>query len=129
MTRQPLVAIVDDDASIRETTQDLLESAGLDAATFASAEAFLDPGPPPGVSCVVADMRMPGMSGFALYQQLAASGHRLPTILITAFPDELVRARALQAGVVAYLQKPFTDDELLGWIGSALRKPTPDHSA
>jgi FixJ family two-component response regulator len=116
MPGRPLVAIVDDDESIRVTLKDLLESAGLDAAAFASAEDFLDSGLLPGVSCAIADMRMPGMSGLALHEHLLASGSPIPTILMTAYPDEPVRARALKAGMVAYLIKPFTDDELLGCI-------------
>jgi FixJ family two-component response regulator len=115
----PLVAIVDDDRSIRDTTKDLLESAGMQAATFASAEALLDSGRLQGVSCVLADMRMPGMSGLALHERLVSRGGRLPVILMTAYPDEPVRARALKAGVVAYLAKPFADDELLACISSA----------
>jgi FixJ family two-component response regulator len=122
MPNKPLVAIVDDDESIRETTKDLLESAGLEAAAFASAEDFLASGLLAGMSCAIADMRMPGMSGLALHEHLVASGHPLPTILMTAYPDEPVRARALEAGVVAYLIKPFTDDELLGCISSAVRQ-------
>jgi FixJ family two-component response regulator len=119
MLNKPLIAIVDDDASIRETTKDLLESAGLDAATFASAEDFLESGLLPSIACAIADMRMPGMSGLALHEHLLASGNPIPTILMTAYPDEPVRARALQAGVVCYLIKPFADDELLGCIGAA----------
>jgi FixJ family two-component response regulator len=122
MPRKPLVAIVDDDESIRVTTKDLLESAGLDAAAFASAEDFLSSGLLPSVSCAIADMRMPGMSGLALHEHLLASGSPIPTILMTAYPDEPVRARALKAGVVAYLTKPLSDDELLGCVGSAMRR-------
>lgn len=122
MPKNPLVAIVDDDESIRETTKDLLESAGVDAAAFASAEDFLNSGLLQSVSCAVADMRMPGMSGLALHEHLLASAHPIPTILMTAYPDESVRARALKAGVVAYLTKPFTDDELLGCLSSAVRQ-------
>jgi FixJ family two-component response regulator len=123
MPRKLLVAIVDDDESIRVTTKDLLESAGLNAAAFASAEDFLNSGLLPSVSCLIADMRMPGMSGLALHEHLFASGNPVPTkILMTAYPDELVRARALKAGVVAYLTKPFTDDELLGCISSAVHR-------
>jgi FixJ family two-component response regulator len=122
MPRKPLVAIVDDDASIRETTKDLLESAGLDAATFASAEDFLSSGLLPSVACTVADMRMPGMSGLALHEHLSASGNPIPTVLITAYPDEPVRARALKAGVACYLIKPFADDELLDCISAAVHE-------
>lgn len=120
MPRKPLVAIVDDDESIRVTTKDLLESAGLNAVAFASAEDFLNSGLLQSVSCTIADMRMPGMSGLSLHEHLLASGNSIPTILMTAYPDEPVRARALKAGVVAYLTKPFTDDELLGCISSAV---------
>jgi FixJ family two-component response regulator len=122
MSKQTLVAIVDDDSSIRVTIQDLLESAGLNAAAFASAEDFLNSELLSGVSCAVTDVRMPGMSGLALHEHLLASGHPVPAILMTAYPDELVRARALKAGVVACLIKPFTDDELLDSIGSAVRQ-------
>jgi FixJ family two-component response regulator len=122
MSKKTLVAIVDDDPSIRVTIKDLLESAGLNAAAFASAEDLLNSGLLPSVSCAVADMRMPGMSGLALHEHLLASGHPIPAILMTAYPDELVSARALKAGVVACLIKPFTDDELLGPIGSAVHQ-------
>ena len=120
MPTQPLVAVVDDDPSIRETTKDLLESAGLNAAAFASAQAFLDSGMLHQVSCVVADMRMPAMSGLALHEHLLVSGAGVPVILITAYPDELVRVRAASAGVTAYLAKPFTGNEVLGWIHRAV---------
>lgn len=122
MPRKPLVAIVDDNESIRETTKDLLESAGLDVATFASAEDFLDSAPLPDLSCAVADMRMSGMTGLALHAHLLAAGKSVPIILMTAYPDERTRARALETGVVAYLAKPFTDAELLGCIGAAVRE-------
>ena len=120
MPRTPLVAIVDDDRSIRETTKDLLESAGLYAATFASAEDLLDSELLPRISCTVADMRMSGMSGLALHEHLLAAGRPIPTILMTAYPDESARARAIEVGVVAYLAKPFTDEELLGCISAAV---------
>lgn len=122
MPKKPLIAIVDDDESIRETVKDLLESAGLEAAAFASAENLLGSTLLPTVACVVADMRMPGISGVTLHEQLLASGHHSRTILMTAYPDEPARARALKAGVVAYLIKPFTDHELLGCIGTALHE-------
>ena len=122
MPKKPLVAIVDDNESIRETTKDLLESAGLDVATFASAEDFLGRAPLPELSCAITDMRMSGMTGLALHEHLLASGTPVPIILMTAYPDERVRARALETGVVAYLTKPFTDAELLGCIGDAVRE-------
>lgn len=122
MRKKTLVAIVDDHESIRETTKDLLESAGMDAAAFASAEDFLNSRLLQSFSCAISDMRMPGMSGLALHDHLLASGNPLPIILMTAYPNELVRAHALKAGVVAYLTKPFTDNELLGCISSAVRQ-------
>ena len=125
MPTKPMVAIVDDDESMRVTTKDLLESAGLNATVFASAEEFLNSGLLRSVSCAVTDMRMTGMSGLALHEHLLALGNSLPTILMTAYPEEPVRVRALESGVIAYLTKPFTDDELLGCISFALR---PDSS-
>jgi FixJ family two-component response regulator len=121
MHSRPLVAIVDDDESMRVATKHLLESAGMDAQAFASAEDFLDSGLLPSVSCAVADMRMPGMSGLALHEHLVASGRPVPTVLMTAYPSEPVRARALQAGVVAYLWKPLAGDELLDCISAAVQ--------
>lgn len=124
MPNEMLVAIVDDDRSIRETTKDLLESAGLGAAAFGSAEDFLSSAQLPNVSCLVADMRMPGMSGLALHEHLLASGHPIPTILMTAYPEERIRARAIEADVVAFITKPFSDHELLGCIAAAVRQRT-----
>jgi FixJ family two-component response regulator len=116
----PLVAIVDDDESIRETTKDLLESAGLAAATFASAALFLKSRRLNSISCLVADMRMPEMTGLELHQHLVASNQAIPTILITAYPEERVRAQAIKSKVVCYLAKPFAADELLACIRRAM---------
>jgi FixJ family two-component response regulator len=119
MPTRPLIAIVDDDQSIRDTTQDLLESAGLSAVAFDSAHAFLASELLSRVTLVIADMRMPAMSGLELHQQLVASGSGIRTILITAYPDEGVRTRAAKAGVMAYLAKPFSGTEVLACIRSA----------
>ncbi len=121
MPKSVLIAVVDDDESIRNTTKDLLDSAGFCAATFASAEIFLKSSRLGSVSCLIADMRMPGMSGLALHEHLVAVGNPIQTILMTAYPEEPVRARALKAGVLGYLTKPFTADELLDRIGSAIQ--------
>jgi FixJ family two-component response regulator len=118
--KKPLVAIVDDDESIRDATKDLLDAAGFAAATFPSAESFLQSNRRGSTSCLVTDVRMPGMTGLELHQDLVASGTRIPTILMTAYPDDRVRTRARKAGVVCYLIKPFTPDELLECIRSAL---------
>lgn len=115
-----LITIVDDDGSIRETTRDLLESAGFSAATFPSAASFLKSRHRPRTACLVTDMRMPGMTGLELHHTLVAAGNAIPTILITAYADDKVRARALKEGVVCYLAKPFIPDELLDCIRRAL---------
>jgi FixJ family two-component response regulator len=117
--KRPLVAVVDDDESIRDTTKDLLEAAGFRAAAFTSAEAFLRSRRLQKVSCLIADMRMPGISGLELHLRLVASGSPIPTVLITAYPEEPASARV--AGVFGYLPKPFTAEELLECIGCALQ--------
>jgi FixJ family two-component response regulator len=123
MPEKPLVAVVDDDESMRETTKDLLDAAGFRAATFSSAEAFLKSPTRREASCLIADMRMPGMTGLALHERLVASGKPVPTILVTAYPEEPLRARALASGVLAYLAKPFTAEELLACLGRATGGP------
>ena len=125
MAQKPLVAIVDDDKSIRNATQDLLKAAGFSTATFEDAESFLDSASRARASCVIADMRMPGMTGLDLYQELVASGHHIPTVIITAHPQELAQARAHDAGITCWLTKPFAPDELLECVREALgRSPT-----
>jgi FixJ family two-component response regulator len=97
-----------------------LESAGLAAATFASAALLLKSLRLNSISCLVTDLRMPEMTGLELHQHLVASSHSIPTILITAYPDDRMRAQALKAKVVCYLAKPFAADELLAWIRCAI---------
>src|SRR4030095_6173845 len=94
MPERPLIAVVDDDKSIRNATQDLLKAAGFSTATFEDAESFLGSASRARAACVVADMRMRGMTGVKLYQELVAWGRGLPTIIITAHPEELAQARA-----------------------------------
>lgn len=118
--KRPLVAIVDDDESIRDTTKDLLESAGLEAVAFASATGLLRYRRLKGISCLIADMRMPEMTGLELSQHLVASNRAIPTILITAYPDEL-RMRAIRRKVVCYLAKPYAADKLLACVRRAIR--------
>jgi len=122
MPERPFVAIVDDDRSIRNATQNLLKAAGFATATFEDAESFLRSASFANASCVVADMRMPGMTGLELYHELVALGHRIPTVIITAHPEELTQARAREAGISCYLTKPFAPDELLGCVSEALAK-------
>ena len=119
MSIRPLIAVVEDDDSVREATIGLLRSNGLIAKGFSSADEFLKSNRVHITSCLVADVQMPGMSGLALYGRLVALGALIPTILITAYPDERARARALSAGVIAYLPKPFAAKELLDCIDAA----------
>ena len=118
----PLVAIVDDDKSIRDTTKDLLESAGFTAAVFASAASLLKSRRLSRVACLIADMRIPKMTGLELHQHLVATNRAIPTILMTAYPDERTQARAMKANIVCCLAKPFAADELLACVRDALRR-------
>ena len=122
MPKGPLVAIVDDDESIRTTTKDLLESAGFSAAVFANAASLLKSRRLSQVSCLIADMRMPEMTGLELHQHLVASNRAVPTILMTAYPDERAQAQAMRAKVVCYLIKPFAADELLSYVRRAVQR-------
>ncbi len=115
-----MISIVDDDLSVREATMDLMRALGFTAAGFPCADDFLASELRHDTSCLISDMRMPGMSGLELYNRLVEAGTPIPTILMTAFPNELDRARALQAGVVGLLAKPFSDTELLAFIQSVL---------
>jgi FixJ family two-component response regulator len=115
-----VIAIVDDDRSVREALTSLVRSLGYRTMAFECAEDLLKSRRRRSVSCVIADVQMPGMTGIELHNRLVASGEPIPTILITAFPDERARERALQAGVIGYLTKPFSEDELLACIGSHL---------
>lgn len=123
-----LVSIIDDDASVREGAVDLLNSAGFAAATFENADEFLGSGRIADACCIVADMRMPGMSGLEIHDYLLRAGKSIPTILITAFPKEADRARAIQSGVHGYLSKPFSGKDLLSCIGAALSSQEPRSS-
>ena len=122
MPKGPLVAIVDDDKSIRDTTKDLLESAGFSAAVFAGPASLLKSRRLSRVCCLIADMRMPKMTGLELHHLLIASNRAIPTILMTAYPDERAQAQANRAKVVCYLIKPFAADDLLSCVRRALQK-------
>src|SRR5882757_11493511 len=106
---------------MRDTTKDLLESAGFSAVTFARAANFLKSRRLGRVACLIADMRMGEMTGLELHQHLVASNQPIPTILMTAYPDERARAQAIKANVVCYLAKPFAPDELLACVRSAIQ--------
>jgi len=115
-----MVAIVDDDDLMRSALQGLLKSAGLPAQAFASAEEFLKSGQQHQVGCLVADIRMPGISGLELQAKLNADHCRIPTIFITAHGDEKMRMQALRAGAVEFMAKPFDDEALLESVRAAL---------
>lgn len=122
MPKRTLVAIVDDDKSFRDSTKDLLESAGLAAVTFASGSVLLKSRRLKSIVCLVADVRMPEMTGLELHRHLMASHRAIPTILMTAYPDERMRAQALQSDVVCLLAKPFAADELLACVRTAIQR-------
>jgi len=115
-----LVAIVDDDDSMRSALQGLLKSAELPAHSFASAEEFLKSGQHHHIACLIADIRMPGMSGLELQAKLNAEHCRIPIIFITAHGDEKMRMQALRAGAVEFMAKPFNDEALLESVRAAL---------
>jgi FixJ family two-component response regulator len=115
-----VIAIVDDDDLMRNALQGLLKSVGLPARAFASAEEFLNSGQPDQIACLIADIRMPGMSGLELQAKLNAAHCRVPIIFITAHGDAKMRMQALRAGAVEFLAKPFDDEVLLGNVRAAL---------
>ena len=121
MSENPLIAVVDDDASMRGALRNLLRSVGFRAAAFASAEEFLQASQIQGTACAIVDVRMPGMSGLELQQHLATIQYPIPLIFITAHGDAEARARALRAGAVDFLYKPFSEEVLLRAIQSALQ--------
>jgi FixJ family two-component response regulator len=121
MPNIPLISIVDDDDSLRGSLENLIRSAGFRAQGFSSAEAFLGSNKMQEATCLILDVRMPGMSGFDLQRQLAAVASHLPIIFISAHADDDPQAQALAAGAVAFLYKPFYEEELLNAINTALK--------
>lgn len=115
-----VISIVDDDQAIREAMESLLKSDGYGVELFVSVEEFLNVGPQHDITCLILDVRMPGMSGLELQSQLAASNSSIPIIFISAHSDESARARAIKAGAVDFLQKPFSGDALLNAINASL---------
>jgi len=115
-----LIAVVDDDESVREAMKGLLASHGYGALVFDRAEAFLDSDHLRSTACLIADVQMPGMTGPELHNRLIASGDAVPTIFITAYPDPIARMRALQNGAIDYFAKPFRHDDFLASIDLAI---------
>ena len=114
-----LVAIVDDDRSVQRALKDLMESAGLSAWCFGSAEEFLEWNQRNETACLIADISMPGMSGLEMQARLVAEGSRIPIIFITAHGDANMKTQAINAGAVEFLSKPFDDEVLLGQVRAA----------
>jgi len=121
MARESLVAVIDDDESVRESLPDLLREFGYAAETFASAEEFLASGDPGQTRCLILDLAMPGMSGPDLWRELQRRGHLIPVVFITANGDDTMRPRLIQEGAVECLFKPFSETALLTALTSALR--------
>lgn len=115
-----VISVIDDDPSVRSATVDLLDSFGFTSEAFASAEAYLASGRLAETSCVILDVRMPGLSGLELQKRLAEAGHTIPVIFITSFPDERMRRQALGAGALCYLPKPYSEPELIRCVRLAL---------
>jgi FixJ family two-component response regulator len=116
-----LIAIVDDDESVRNAVQGVLKSVGMKARTFASAEEFLDSGQRAATACLITDVQMPGMTGLELQAALAKVDERIPIIFITAYGNTRTRTQAMGAGAIAFLEKPFDDEVLLENVRAALQ--------
>jgi FixJ family two-component response regulator len=117
-----VISVIDDDPSVRAATNNLLSSHGYLVHTFASADDFLQSAHRDGSSCVVTDVQMPVMNGLDLLTHMRNRGNDAPFIFITAFPDETIRARALKAGAVCFLAKPFAGPVLINCIEAALNR-------
>jgi FixJ family two-component response regulator len=115
-----LISVVDDDESTRKSTSLLIESFGFQAAAFESAESLLKSSQLHETSCLIIDLRMPGVNGLQLQSRLAAAGYKIPIIFITAYDNNESRQQAIQAGALAFLAKPFNDELLLQTIRAAL---------
>ena len=125
MLNRTLISIVDDDQPYRESMRKLIMLLGYTVEAFPSAADFLASRVLPETACLVTDVNMPGMTGVELHRHLVDAGYAIPTILVTAYPDEVVRDQALKDGVVCYLSKPVDDDYLERCLRSALQSDTP----
>jgi FixJ family two-component response regulator len=123
VTPEHLIAVVDDDESVREAATNLFRSMGFAVQAFASAEEFLSSGSLERTSCLVLDVQMPGMGGLNLQSHLAATGRHIPIVFVTGYPDDRVRSTALQSGAVCFLIKPFNEGDLLDGLRSVLGEP------
>ena len=121
MFKAPLISIVDDDALARDGIRELVESLGYKAIAFASAQHFLASRVLAETTCLITDVQMPGLNGLELQEALQSQGHQTPVIVITAYPNERYRTRALENGAVGYLSKPFDDESLIECLSAAIK--------
>ncbi|MDX1592945.1 MAG: response regulator transcription factor [Gammaproteobacteria bacterium] len=124
MSREPTVFVVDDDAAVRDSLRWLMDSVGLRVAAYPSGEAFLEAITPDRPGCLVVDLRMPGLDGLEVYQRLREKGCGLPVIIVSGHGDVPVAVRALKSGVADFVEKPYSDQELLDCVKEALRRDT-----
>ena len=122
LKHKPLIAVVDDDQSVREALENLISSVGFEVKLFASAEDFLDSDTPLQTDCAILDVRLPGISGLELQQRLAADGQSIPVIIITAQGDDKTQHEAVALGAIAFLKKPVKEEVLLAAVESALKR-------
>ena len=120
LQHRPIISIIDDDESMRCALKSLVTSLGFKAYTFASAEQYLDSSYLDDTSCLITDLQMPGLNGVELQQSLLAQGRHIPIIFVTAFPEERMRARAMKAGALGFLSKPFESSALVELITKAV---------
>ena len=120
MAKSHVISIIDDDPSVREATQSLIRSLGYDAQVFASAEEYLQSDNLNDSSCLITDLHMPGMSGTDLQDRLIADGYEIPIIFVTAYYEDRVRDRVMDAGAFGFLRKPFNDESLIACLDKAL---------
>jgi FixJ family two-component response regulator len=120
MAEPPLISIIDDDPNARDGMRDLVESLGYRAKAFASAEHFLATNDFADTSCLVTDLQMPGLNGVELLEKLRSQGCQMPIIVVTAYPSEKHRTRALDAGAVGFLSKPFNEESLIECLATAI---------
>jgi FixJ family two-component response regulator len=125
MAQHTLISIVEDDQPFRDSMRKLLSSLGYAVEAFPSAANFLASPLLPETACLVSDVQMPGMTGVELHRHLIDAGYAIPTILVTAYPDEAIRKRALKNGVLCYLSKPLDDEHLERCLRSALESGRP----